>query len=77
LPAIRHGLTHFEWTLAPLRWQLPVQLSAADWTALSGGLPEGRWVDDAEALSLGLPAPVRKLLLEAEKSGATAPERNK
>lgn len=62
LPVIEHALTHFDWTLQPLRWQLPARLSAARLEALSAQLPPGRWVDTAQALRMGLPAPVRKLL---------------
>ena len=62
LPAIEHALTHFDWTLQPLRWQLPARLSAARLQALSAQLPPGCWVDAAQALRMGLPAPVRKLL---------------
>jgi A/G-specific adenine glycosylase len=55
-PAIEHALTHFDWTLHPLHWQLAAQDAVPD------GLPEGRWVDRDAALSLGLPTPVRRLL---------------
>jgi A/G-specific adenine glycosylase len=54
LPPIEHALTHFDWTLHTLAWHWP-----------EGGqtsLPEGRWVSLATALTLGLPAPVRRLL---------------
>jgi len=62
LPPIEHALTHFDWTLQPLRWQLPSRLSALRLQALSAQLPVGRWVDLPQALQMGLPAPVRKLL---------------
>ncbi len=55
LPSIEHALTHFDWTLEPLRWTLPARAKAPD-------LGEGRWVDARDALALGLPAPIRKLL---------------
>jgi A/G-specific adenine glycosylase len=55
LVPIQHALTHFDWTLQPLAWTLPAR------AALPPGLPEGRWCEPAEALALGLPAPVRKL----------------
>ena len=55
LPAFKHVLTHVDWTLQVLRWQRP--LGAAESQAGSG-----RWVTVAEALAMGLPAPVRKLL---------------
>ncbi|RVU47317.1 A/G-specific adenine glycosylase [Rubrivivax rivuli] len=56
LPAIEHALTHFDWTLQPHVWTLPTG------AALPAGLPPGRWVTEEEALAMGLPAPVRKLL---------------
>ena len=55
-PPIEHALTHFDWTLHPLHWQLATQDS------LPNGLPDGRWVDREAALGLGLPTPVRRLL---------------
>ena len=65
LPAIEHALTHFDWSLYPLRWTWPEGLAQADQAALEAGLPLGRWVTQAQALSLGLPAPVRRLLGDA------------
>ena len=62
LPAIQHALTHFDWSLQPWRWQLPARLSAKRLDALSAQLPAGRWVELPQALRMGLPAPVRKLL---------------
>jgi A/G-specific adenine glycosylase len=62
LPTIEHTLTHFDWTLQPLRWQLPLRLSAARLAAVTAPLPPGRWVGLEQALQMGLPAPLRKLL---------------
>jgi A/G-specific adenine glycosylase len=62
LPVIDHALTHFDWRLQPLRWQLPARLSAARLEALTAQLPPGRWLSLDQALQLGLPAPLRKLL---------------
>jgi A/G-specific adenine glycosylase len=68
LPAIEHALTHFDWSLHTLAWELP---PAACEAAVGAGLapdlpgltlPAGRWVPLAQALVLGLPAPVRRLL---------------
>jgi len=56
LPAVEHALTHFDWTLQPLRWTLPPR------ARLPAELPDGRWLLLDEALAMGLPAPVRKLL---------------
>ncbi len=60
LPTVQHALTHFDWTLHPLRWhwgkgpapQPPV-------------LQAGRWFSVPDALAMGLPAPVRRLLSAA------------
>jgi A/G-specific adenine glycosylase len=54
LPSVVHVLTHVDWTLSPLRWRLPAGAPTPD-------LP-GRWFSVDEALQLGLPAPIRKLL---------------
>ena len=62
LAPIKHALTHFDWLLQPWRQQLPARLSAARRAALEAALPAGRWFTSAQALALGLPAPVRKLL---------------
>jgi A/G-specific adenine glycosylase len=58
LPPIEHALTHFDWTLEPWRWRLPARAAPL----LPGAMGEGRWFAPAEALALGLPAPVRRLL---------------
>ena len=65
LPAIEHALTHFDWTLQPLRHTLPVRLGAARLAAIAQGLGEGRWVSAEDALKMGLPAPIRRLLSAA------------
>ena len=56
LPTTRHALTHFDWTLHTLRWDWPQR------SAPPTGLPPGRWFGVEEALALGLPAPIRRLL---------------
>ncbi len=56
LPNVEHALTHFDWTLQPLAWTLPARAKAPV------GLPEGRWFTVDEALAMGLPAPIRRLL---------------
>jgi A/G-specific adenine glycosylase len=55
LPNIETALTHFDWTLHTLGWTLPAR-------ARPPALPEGRWVSTEQALAMGLPAPVRRLL---------------
>jgi A/G-specific adenine glycosylase len=59
LPDIRHALTHFDWTLHTLAWQLPAE---AEVPAALQAVPNGRWASLDEARSLGLPAPLKKLL---------------
>lgn len=56
LPNIEHALTHFDWLLQPLAWTLPARAKPP------ADLPPGRWVSVEEALAMGLPAPVRRLL---------------
>jgi A/G-specific adenine glycosylase len=62
LRPIDHALTHFDWRLEPLRHVLPQRLSATRRAALERTLPEGRWFARDEALAIGLPAPIRRLL---------------
>jgi len=68
LPAVRHTLTHFDWTLEPLRWRLPARAAAR----LTGVLGDGRWFTPHEALALGLPAPVRRWLEAASAPTAAS-----
>jgi A/G-specific adenine glycosylase len=62
LTPIDHALTHFDWHLEPVRHDLPARLAAARLLAIEAAMPQGRWFTREEALALGLPAPVRKLL---------------
>jgi A/G-specific adenine glycosylase len=66
LPMFTHVLTHLDWTLQPVRWSLPAEAAAADVAAitatLAGGDQRGEWVTLPQALAMGLPAPLRKLL---------------
>ena len=62
LPLIKHVLTHFDWALQPCHWPLPHHLDAAARQRIEASLPAGRWVPRAQALRLGLPAPIRRLL---------------
>ncbi len=62
LPLVRHSLTHFDWSLAPLRWTLPARLARDRQRAIESALGAGRWFGVDEALASGLPAPVRLLL---------------
>jgi len=62
LPAIRHVLTHFDWLLQPLRWDLPSRTAANVRERIGQAFEASRWVDQQQALAMSLPAPVRQLL---------------
>jgi A/G-specific adenine glycosylase len=62
LPTVHHVLTHFDWALEPFEWVLPPRLAASTRERVEAQLGDGAWFDTAQALSLGLAAPVRKLL---------------
>ncbi len=63
LPSFTHVLTHLDWRLHPLRWTLPARVAARTRERIVSALPAGRWVTREQALSLGLPAPLRRLLM--------------
>jgi A/G-specific adenine glycosylase len=63
LPPVDHALTHFDWRLEPLLHALGPRVSAKRQAAIEATLPAGTWFDHDQALALGLPAPIRKLLL--------------
>lgn len=62
LPPIDHALTHFDWRLQPLRWDLPARTAEATRTRIAASLGAARWLPVTEALLMSLPSPVRKLL---------------
>ncbi len=62
LTSFTHVLTHLDWTLHPVRWNLPTDLDESKVTAMVAAWPTGRWFTQDEALVAGLPAPLRKLL---------------
>ncbi len=62
LPAVRHALTHFDWTLRPVRWTLAPTTPSATVAVIADSLGPGRWCTLDEALAGPLPAPLRKLL---------------
>ena len=63
LPSFVHVLTHRDWTLRPVRWTLPARARAARVESIVAAWPTGRWFSLGDALELGLPAPLRSLLL--------------
>ena len=62
LPSFVHTLTHFDWTLHPVRFTLAEDASPTQVERITGALPAGRWFADDAALALGLPSPLRRLL---------------
>ncbi len=65
LPTVHHVLTHFDWALEPVEWVLPARLGAARRQRIEAALGDGAWFDTTQALSLGLAAPVRRLIAAA------------
>jgi A/G-specific adenine glycosylase len=64
LPAFKHVLTHFDWLLQPVRWTLPARSPARVIASLLAAWPTGRWFELEAARALGLPAPLRKRLVD-------------
>ena len=64
LPSFTHVLTHFDWRLHPVRWTLPDRTTARAIDPLIAPWPSGGWFATADALALGIPAPLRKLLAQ-------------
>jgi A/G-specific adenine glycosylase len=66
LPSFTHTLTHLDIALHPLRWTLPKHISASRLESVTSVcVPAdqvGKWCSLDEALAMGLPAPLRKLL---------------
>jgi A/G-specific adenine glycosylase len=69
-PTVRHALTHFDWTLHPLRIaaigltgpQLMLSWQRSREAALGEGAPPRRWVQRKALRDLALPAPLSVLL---------------
>ncbi len=57
LPEVAHGFTHFQLTI------LPLTVSVRKPRAASTHEPQTRWMPLSVAMTLGLPAPVRKILV--------------
>ena len=62
LATFTHVLTHLDWTLHPRRWVLPVRTAGARVAEITRSWDRGRWFTRVEALELGVPAPLRRLL---------------
>lgn len=62
-PSFKHVLTHLDWTFHPRQWTLPADTPERRVAQITKPWSPGRWVTLEEALTLGLPTPVRKLLL--------------
>ncbi len=62
LPAIAHAFSHYKLALLPLRWR---RITAR---ARVGDNDDLRWVALSELATLGIPAPIRKLLQPAPSS---------
>ena len=62
LPSFVHVLTHLDWTLHPVRHTLPEKACAETVGRATSTLAPGDWFSVDEALALGLPAPLRRLL---------------
>ncbi len=65
LPSFTHVLTHLDLTLHPLRWTLPERIAAAKRQIIEARVPAGRWFELDQALAMGLPSPLRKLVVAA------------
>ena len=63
LETFKHVLTHLDWTLHPVLWTLPPGVSADVVDAVTAELPPGRWVTVDEALAMGVPSPLRQLVV--------------
>ncbi len=64
-----HALTHLDWTLQPMHWPLSAAARRRVQPLLQAYWPRGCWMTPAQALALGLPAPLRRLL-EAGRADA-------
>ncbi len=69
-PVVRHALTHFDWTLHPRRALIGSVTIAQDVPRVMGA---GRWVELDALPTLGVPAPLSKLLGAASARATSAP----
>jgi A/G-specific adenine glycosylase len=59
---LKHVLTHVDLFLEPVVWELPTHTPPEQLAQITQAWPQGQWVDMAQALSMGLPAPLRRWL---------------
>jgi A/G-specific adenine glycosylase len=82
-PAIKHALTHFDWTLHPCVAQLSASQKKQAQELISLGMNKDpcddddsrglcKWVSIEDALALGLPAPLKKWLLHLSEDALCA-----
>ena len=64
LDPVAHAFTHYRLTLQPMRWRGTTARAAVRDDA------DYRWVPQADLASLGIPAPIRRLLADGGASGA-------
>jgi A/G-specific adenine glycosylase len=64
LPAFTHALTHFDWALQPVQHVLPARapVSRIERVLQERLTAPGQWQDLESLSSVGLPAPIRRLL---------------
>jgi len=62
LVSFKHVLTHLDWTLHPVVWRLPDRLARREVDAITASWPSGRWVTVEQALGMGVPSALRKLV---------------
>jgi A/G-specific adenine glycosylase len=68
LASFKHVLTHLDWTLHPVVWTLPARCPPETVAAVTAQLPPGRWVTLDQALAMGVPSALRKLVLRTPES---------
>ena len=65
LPPFRHVLTHFDWTLQPLKLTWYGEMTAHAQSEIEVLASGGRWIAASDLDTVGLPSPIRKLLEDA------------
>ncbi len=68
LGSFTHVLTHLDWRLHPLRWTLPTRTASSRVSRIANAWLNGRWFELKDALAVGLPAPLRRLLSQGTRA---------